>query len=63
MAVNVKIKEYLKEHGITQSWLSDKTGISYKHLNDVLNNRIKISAENLGKIATALNVSADIFLD
>ena len=62
MIINQKIKQHLEERGITQMWLSKKTGIPYKTINDILNGVIKVSAENLGKICTALNVSADIFL-
>ena len=62
MDVNKKIKQYLKEHGITQVWLSKTSGVPYKTINDIVNGVIKVSAENLGKISTALNVSADIFL-
>lgn len=62
MEVNKKIKEYLKDRGISQTWLSIKTGIPYKTINDIVNGVVKVSAENLGKIASSLNVSADIFL-
>ena len=63
MSVNQKIKEYLEERGITQMWLSKNTGIQYKTINDIVNNVINVSAVNLGKIAKALGVSADIFLE
>ena len=62
MIVNQKIKQYLEERGISQTWLSKATGISYKTVNSIVNGTIKVSAENLGKIAAALDVSADIFL-
>jgi plasmid maintenance system antidote protein VapI len=63
MNVNQRIKKYLEEHGITQMWLSNKTGISYKTVNDIVNNVTTVSAINLGKISKALGVSADIFLE
>ena len=63
MEVNRKLKEYLDSHGITQAFLSRKTGIPYKTVNDIYNSVVKVSADNLGKIANALNVSADIFLN
>ena len=62
MIVNRKIKQYLEERGISQTWLSKVTGIPYKTVNSIINSTIKVSAENLGKIAAALDVSADIFL-
>lgn len=61
MSVNEKIKKYLEERGITQMWLSKATGITYKAINDIVNGVTRVSAENLGKIAKALEVSADIF--
>lgn len=62
MEANKKIKDYLDNHGITQVFLAKKTGIPYKTINDIVNGVVKLSAENLGKIANALNVGADIFL-
>lgn len=62
MEVNEKIKKYLEEHGITQAFLVDKTGIPHWALSNSLNNRRNLTASELGKIAKALNVSADIFL-
>lgn len=63
MEVNEKLKQYLEEHGISQAFVAEKTGIPYKSLNDMINGRVKVSAENLGRITKCLNVSADIFLD
>lgn len=63
MTVNEKIKQYLTDHGISQAFLVDKTGIEQVKISNIINGKRNISANELGKIAKALNVSADIFLD
>ncbi len=63
MGVNEKIKQYLEEHGIKQSFLAKKTGISSDIISKIVLNQRNITANELGKISKALNVSADIFLD
>lgn len=62
MEVNKKLKEYLDSHGITQAFLVKKTGISQEKISNIVNLRRKVTADELGKIANALKVSADIFL-
>lgn len=61
MEVNERIKKYLEEHGITQAFLVDKTGIPKGAMSNILNSKRNLTANELGKIAKALNVSADIF--
>ncbi len=62
MGVNEKLKQYLEEHGIKQSFLVEKTGMPHWIISNIINGNRKISANELGSIAKALNVSADIFL-
>ena len=62
MTVNEKIKKYLEEHGITQTFIEKKTGLSQDKVSKLLNGKRKVSAEELGLIASALNVDANIFL-
>ena len=62
MEVNEKIKQYLEEHGISQAFLVMKTGFPHWAISNMLNGKRKITAPELGAIAKALNVSADIFL-
>lgn len=62
MSVNERLKQYLEEHGIKQKFLVDKTRICDRTISDMVNKKRKITAEELGKIADALGVSADIFL-
>lgn len=63
MNCNEKIAKYLYEHGITQTFLANKTGISVKIINAIVNCSRKVTADELGTISKALDVSADIFLD
>ena len=63
MEVNKKLKEYLDSHGITQAFLVKKTGLPHWVLSNIINGKRRVTADELGKIAVALNVSANIFLD
>ena len=53
-----RIKEVLKEKGISQTWLADKVGKSYNTINEYARNKRQPSLEDLYKIAEILNVGA-----
>jgi transcriptional regulator with XRE-family HTH domain len=53
-----RIKEVLKEKGISQIWLADKVGKSYNTINEYARNKRQPSLEDLYKIAEILNISA-----
>ena len=53
-----RIKEILKDKGISQTWLADKAGKSYNTINEYARNKRQPSLEDLYKIAEILNVSA-----
>ena len=53
-----RIKEVLKEKGISQTWLADKAEKSYNTINEYARNKRQPSLEDLYKIAEILNVSA-----
>lgn len=63
MSVNERIKRYLEEHGIKQVFLVKKTGIPKEKMSLILNKNRKLTAEELGTIANALGVDANIFLE
>ncbi len=63
MDVNERVKNYLKEHGISQAWLANKVGISRVKLSKMLGKKTKITAEEIKKISDALNTDVNIFLD
>ncbi len=63
MGLNENIKKYMEEHGITQKFLIDSTGIAQVKISNIMNGKRKVTGEELLKIARALNVDANIFLD
>ena len=51
----MRIKELLKEKGLTQQELADMVGVSYESMKQTLN-APSVTTSTLEKIATALNV-------
>jgi transcriptional regulator with XRE-family HTH domain len=51
-----RIKEVLKNKGISQTWLADQTDKSYTTINEYARNKRQPSLEELFKIAEILNV-------
>ncbi|MBD5430112.1 helix-turn-helix domain-containing protein [Lactobacillus sp.] len=56
------LQNYLKSHGIKQTWLADKLGLSPSQLGDRLHGRLKFNADFAIQVASVLGISADIFL-
>ncbi|MGK4035809.1 helix-turn-helix transcriptional regulator [Lactobacillus crispatus] len=57
-----KAKKYLRTHGIKQSWVADKMGISEPLLSGRLNGRYNFDADFALSFSKALNISPNIFL-
>lgn len=53
-----RIKEVLKEKGISQSWLAKKLDKSYNSINEYSRNARQPSIEDLYRIAKILEVTA-----
>ena len=51
-----RIKEVLKDKGISQTWLAKQTGKSYNTINEYARNVRQPSLEDLFKIADILSV-------
>jgi putative transcriptional regulator len=51
-----RIKEVLKNKGISQTWLADQMGKSYTTINEYARNKRQPSLEDLYKVAEILNV-------
>lgn len=51
-----RVKKHLKDHGITQTWLCDKTGVTPAAMCRYLQGRRKMSLEAAIKISKALNL-------
>ena len=60
--VGQKIKDYLKEHDITQTELAIDTKMSLPKLNLALSGKRKLQLEEFEIICGVLGVSADTFL-
>lgn len=60
--IEPRIKEYLKEAGITQSELAERLGITSSALSKRISNNT-ISLQQLGKIADALHTSAFLLIN
>lgn len=57
------IKKYLKENGISQKFLSEKTGISQGTMNAMLNGNRKMEATDYFMICRALRQPVNYFAD
>lgn len=62
MEVGMKIKKYLDDNGISQVFLSEKTGIACPKLNLALNGKRRMTFEEYELICGALGVEAGFFL-
>ena len=51
-----RIKEVLKQKGITQTWLAEKLGKSYNMVNGYVQNRQQPRLEVLAEIAKVLDI-------
>ena len=57
-----RVNKYLKDNGIKQNFLSEKTGIPENTLSMVLNGKIKLDADKFVDIIKALNLDPNEFI-
>ena len=62
MCVGLKIKVYLEEKGVSQTFISKKTGIDLPKLNLALNGNRRLTFLEYEMICWALEVGTDQFL-
>lgn len=62
MQTNLEIKKYLEENGITQAFISRKTGIEPSKLSLSLNGERKLTFDEYSIICGVLGVNTDKFL-
>lgn len=62
MEVGLKIKAYLEENGISQTFVSKKTGIGLPKLNLALNGNRRLTFPEYEMICWAIGVNTDKFL-
>lgn len=60
--VGKKIKEYLSENGIKQTFLAEKTGLSDSIISDICIHDRKIDCIEYYRICKALNVPLEFFM-
>jgi transcriptional regulator with XRE-family HTH domain len=60
--VGARIKEYLNQNGIKQSYLAEKVGLSNSQISDICNHDRKIDCLEYYKICQALNVPFETFI-
>ena len=60
--VGLKIKQYLEKNGISQTYISKKTGIELPKLNLALNGKRRLTFEEYTIICGVLKVNTDKFL-
>ena len=63
MKVYQKIREYLQVNGITESELSQKSGMSEKRINSILTGKGRISIDDMDHICKALETDPQSILD
>ena len=63
MDIGIKIGEYLKSKGISQSFLSRKIGMNASKLNLSLNGKRRLSLEEYESICWALGLGVEAFLE
>lgn len=55
------ISSYMKQNGIKQSFICEKTGLTKHSVSYALNGKRKLSIDEYEKICIALNVPYDLF--
>lgn len=60
--VGEKIRQYLTENGIKQTFLAQKTGLTDNIISDICNKNRRIDCIEYFKICRALNVPMEYFL-
>ena len=61
--IGIKIGEYLKSNGISQSFLSSKIGMNTSKLNLSLNGKRRLSLDEYESICWALGLGVEAFLE
>lgn len=59
--LNQKLRSFIEETGMTQTFVAKKSGIKPKRLNDICNNVVDIRADELLKICKVIKVDIKKF--
>jgi len=63
MSVGKRIRMYLIEKGLSQTWLSEQSKIALPKLNASLNDKRKLNVEEFSSIINVLDEDANKFLN
>ena len=61
--MDLRIKDILKEKGLTAVWLASQIGITQPNMSNIVSGKSKPSLDTLERIAVALNVSVTELFD
>lgn len=62
MKVYERLNKYIKDNGIKQSYISEKSKIPENTLSMILNGKLRLDADKLQDIITALNIDPNIII-
>lgn len=62
MRVYEILNNYIKDNGIKQSYIAEKTGIPENTLSMILNGKVKLDADKLVLIVRVLNIDPNIII-
>ena len=63
MVVQSRVAQYVKEAGIKQSFISEKTGLSENVISLIFNGKRKMSADEFAKICKAISKAPNDFME
>ena len=63
MVVQGRLSDYIRNRGIKQAWISQKTGISESRLSGILTQRLKLTADEYEKIVSAIGKEPNDFME
>lgn len=58
-----KLRSYLRDHGIKQIWLAEKTGITKSKLSTILTGQSSLNVDDFAIICSALNTSSETIMN
>lgn len=62
METGLKIKRYLKDNGIKQTFIAKKLGYGIKTFNSIINGHTRVTTDFLVELCRELKVDPSIFL-
>lgn len=63
MTMELAIRKYLIDHGIKQTFISDKCGWTKQKTNAIVTGKRKITADEYGEVCDAVGVPYDYFFN